>query len=252
LTKNERFQLLSQKTETLCILASSSLDRFESLTAQLDEMITKMLNPRPRQRTNVGGEQREVSRVPMPEAEAEPTIPAAQPSQGSTGDENSLREALGLNFSPCPTPPELDFLDNEWWRSLMGRYIALKFSNKRQGGWHLGQIVGVGVDENTTLLNEESDSSSDDELTLPEGSVLIAFPNDTSTAQVALMHRNYSEVAYATKNAWMFVQEKPLGREDVSALQDPLGKPKKVGRRRTTRFAPAAGIPTSKRPRGKR
>ena len=93
--------------------------------------------------------------------------------------------------------------------------------------------------------------SSEDELALKEGTVLIAFPSDGTNTEFTLLYKFYSETAYAQKNSWMLLDEKALGRDDVSDLHDPLPKAKR-GRPRTTRFAPPPGVPTARRSRHKR
>ena len=258
LTKTERHQILLPKAETLCVLASTTNERFETASTELDEMIALMVQSRIQPRRQSAGQsssQRTEASVEEVAAEVNntaPKTPTARSTKRSPGDEASLNNALGLSFTPSSTPPELLFLDNDWWRKLLGRYIAVKWNGKCQGGWFLGNIIGVGVSDNETLLNGEPDSSSsEDELALKEGTVLIAFPSDGTNTEFTLLYKFYSETAYAQKNSWMLLDEKALGRDDVSDLHDPLPKAKR-GRPRTTRFTPPPGVPTARRSRHKR
>lgn len=75
---------------------------------------------------------------------------------------------------------------------------------------------------------------------MQKGQVYVIFPGDNSFEILQLSLKTYSTTAKAPKLTWMLLQEAELGIDKNAPVNAPLPVGKR-GRRRTTRYTPAAG-----------
>jgi hypothetical protein len=178
--------------------------------------------------------------------------------KASTTDEKSLQSVLGNLLKPSTPPTEMQMSDEQWWMSLAGRTIAVKYNHKQRGGWYSGfiQFAGLGdgrytettyTDNSSTTAAENNDSSdmeqhpedddNEDQIIPGVGEVRVVFDEDKKWDIIKLTMANMATSASAQIMNWMLLSPKELG---ATSGKDPENV-RKRGRPRNQRFKPAFG-----------
>ena len=263
--KQDRIHALNQMFDAVCNLACQSDEVFDQAAHSLNELTQALLQPMRSQRCSAeqpNRGQNQTNEAPVCEE------PSQSTTQTSKTDELSLKALLGVTWTPRVQPTEEQCAQPDWLKSILGCHVALKFNQKRQGGWYSGRVVAVQVTQDEVLMvsteRKDSPHDSSDESSSPpqtpegvcedetldemvegnkpmeEGQVKILFPEDNSYVVMTLLSSSYSTTAFAPKNAWMLLDKADLG---VDASARAIHPPAQIfrGRPRTTRLRAAAG-----------
>ena len=249
ITREERHRLLSYDFQAL-VTATLNLhvNDFEKVLSTFRDMISQVL---------ASGGPPVTSFRPFPTAQPGPSVSKADQAKAqraqefariaewnktnSHTDTQSLEHAIGMERSLS------DELKNGVdLKRLLGKEIAFKFREKRNGGWMLGSV--------TRIFGEHDAPSKDIPGWYEKGqtpNVTVNFPADTDIPESShcLTLDNMVTEATASIRSWGFVIRKGLSNNKNGPHRNPLKKPKR-GRAQSKRLAPSHG-PTSRKPKSK-
>lgn len=240
LTRKERFKILSQHCEALSDVAVTSNEAFDTAVETIKGLTKKLLHP---QRTSASPRASHCAAVPLEAENAGAGAGAGSAFENASAtDEASLRSILGVTTTPLPPPTDDDFNSDAWWRDLYRSHIAIKFENKRSGGWEAGIICAIGLSSDETLASDSEEGVEP----LQEGQVRIYFLSDHTEVTMSLTLKYYTTHATAPKCSWMLLAERPLGVPADATVHHPRVQVQK-GRPQSRRRTAAAG-PLGPRP----
>jgi len=175
-------------------------------------------------------------------------------------DEVSLFKILGLVSIPDHPPQEAALEPGSMeGKSLLGKKILVKWSNKGLGGWNVGEIksqLSPPTPYHPVDMLDASEHGSDhprplgviDPPSMKPKNFTVFYAKEGTTAEHILVMEKYSMDAVAPRHSWMLLKDRqdlntlPLGGLQRVGLPEMRSKP---GRPETARKRPVPGTPTS-------
>lgn len=268
--RNSRYSQIMHLCESIAMVGCRNSSQFEAAEGMLQNVLKTLLDKQER----VDRGERHMPRIhqqaTMPaesavDAEFEDNEAEIRQTETSGTDVLSLKNVLGISSEPAKIPTQEELNSPGWREKLLHQRIAVKYNNKRSGGWEGAYVIGIRCDENyiasvDNLGPLQHDSVLDtstphpfedvdhDENEYGENTVRLYFPSDKTVVFYELDLKKYTTIATASKGAWMLLKTKSLGAtsaEENENFRMPDKAPKR-GRPQTNRKAPIAG-PMSKK-----
>jgi hypothetical protein len=130
MTRNERFKMFMAEAKVAAELVCSDHNAFSRALASLESISNLARGHNLRQDEPEEG-------LPQPTEDALPECNSSNAAIESPTDVASLKSALGIQFQRDTQPTRDECADNT---TFLGRFVAVKFNPRRQGGWFVGQV----------------------------------------------------------------------------------------------------------------